>query len=63
MGYFLFIQPTQSNSIGKAVDSLSSKYENLSIIGDFNTQASDTSVKDLCNIYNFKVCKDRTSML
>ena len=41
-------------SMGKAVDSLSSKYENFLIIGDFKTQASDTSVKDFCDIYSFK---------
>ena len=40
--------------LGKAVDSLSSKYENFLIIGDFNAQASDTSVKDFCDVYSFK---------
>ena len=36
-----------------AVDLLSSECENLLIIGDFNAQASDTSVKDFCDIYCF----------
>ena len=40
--------------MGKAVDSLSSKYEKFLIIGDFNAQANDTSVKDFCDIYSFK---------
>ena len=39
-------------SIGKAFDLLSSKYENFLIIGDFNAQASDTSVKHFCDIYS-----------
>ena len=41
-------------SIGKAVDSLSSKCENFLTIGNFNPQASDTSVKDFRDIYSFK---------
>ena len=40
--------------MGKAVDSLSSKYENELIIGDFNARASDISVKDFFDIYSFK---------
>ena len=39
---------------GKAADSLSSKYENFLIIVDFNAQASDTFVKDFCDIYSFQ---------
>ena len=41
-------------SMGKAVDSLSSKYENFLIKRDFNAHASDTSVKDFCDIYSFQ---------
>ena len=49
-------------SMGKAVDSLSSKYENFLIIEYFNAQASDTSVKDLCDIYCFQhLIKETTS--
>ena len=33
-------------SMDKVVDSLSSKYENFFIIGDFYAQKSDTSVKE-----------------
>ena len=49
-------------SMGKAVDSLSSKYENFLIIGDFNAQASDTSVKGFCDVHKFKhLIKEPTS--
>ena len=41
-------------SMGKAVDSLSLKYVNLLIIGDFNAQASVTFVKDFNDIYSFE---------
>ena len=39
-------------SMDKAVDSLSSKYE--FIIGDFNALASDNFVKDFCHTLSFK---------
>ena len=41
-------------SLGKAVDSLSSRYENVLITGDFNAQASNISVEDLCDINSLK---------
>ena len=41
-------------SMSKAVDSRSSKYENFLIIADFNAQASNKSVKDFCDVYSFK---------
>ena len=41
-------------SMSNAAESLSSKYENFFIIGDFKAQATDTSVKDFCAIYSFK---------
>ena len=40
-------------SLDKAVNSRSSKYENLLTIGDFNAQAINTSVKNFCGIYSF----------
>ena len=40
--------------IGKNIDSLSSRYENFLLIGDFNAEVSDMSMKDFCNIYSFK---------
>ena len=48
-------------SMSKAAESLSSKYENFFIIGDSKAQASDTSVKDFCAIYSFKhIIKETT---
>ena len=41
-------------SMDKAVDSPTSKYEDFLIIGNFNVQGEDTSVKDFCDIYSFK---------
>ena len=38
----------------KAVNSLSSQYENLLITWNFDDQASDTSVKDFFDICSFK---------
>ena len=32
--------------IGKNIDSLSSRYENFLLIGDFNAEVSDMSMKD-----------------
>ena len=40
--------------IGKNIDSLSSRYENFLLIGDFNAEVSDMFMKDFCNIYSFK---------
>ena len=42
------------NCMGKAIDSLSSRYENFLLIGDFNAEMSDMSMKDFCDIYSFK---------
>ena len=41
-------------SMGKVVDSLSSKHEKVLIIKGFNAQARDTSLKDFCDIYSIK---------
>ena len=41
-------------SLGKAVDSLSSRSENFLITGDFHAQTNKTSVEDLCNINSLK---------
>ena len=40
--------------MGKAIDSLSSRYENFLLIGDFNAEVSDVSMKEFCDIYSFK---------
>ena len=41
-------------SIGKVMDSLSTKYKNLILISDFNATEFDTSVENLCDIYSFE---------
>ena len=48
-------------SIGKVLDSLSARYENFILIGDFNAEESDTTIKDFCDIYSFEnLIKDAT---
>ena len=42
---------THMDSIGKLLDSLSARYENFILIGDFNAEESDTTIKDFCDIY------------
>ena len=42
---------THMDSIGKLLDSLSARYENFILIGDFNAEKSDTTIKDFCDIY------------
>ena len=50
------------DSIGKVLDSLSARYENFILIGDFNAEESDTTIKDFCDIYGVKnLIKDATS--
>ena len=34
------------NSIGKVIDSLSARYENFILSGNFNAEESDTTIKD-----------------
>ena len=41
------------NCMGKAIDSLSSRYENFLLIRDFNADVSDMSMKEFCDIYGF----------
>ena len=40
--------------IGKDLDVLTSKYDNIILMGDFNTEPVDTVVSDFCEIYNLK---------
>ena len=52
---------THIDSIDKVIDSLSARYYNFILIGDFNAEESDTTIKDFCDIYNFKsLIKDST---
>ena len=48
-------------STGKVLGSLSARYENFILIGDFNAEESDTTIKDFCDIYGVKnLIKDAT---
>ena len=40
--------------IRKDLDVLTSKYDNIILIGDFNAEPADTVVSDFCEIYNLK---------
>ena len=52
---------TNMDSIGKVIDSLSARYENFILIGDFNVEESETITKDFCDIYSFiDLIKDST---
>ena len=54
---------THMDSTGKVIDSLSARFENFILIGDFNAEESDTTVKDFCDIYGFKnLIKDATCL-
>ena len=40
--------------MGKAIDFLTTNFENFLLVGDFNAEESNNSVKDFCNVYGFK---------
>ena len=42
------------NKLGPTLDNLLSKYENLLVIGDFNSEIKETSMSEFCDIYNLK---------
>ena len=49
------------NELGKNLDTLTSKYDNIILLGDFNTEPTDTAFSHFCEIYNFKnLIKDKT---
>ena len=49
------------DSILKVLDSLSARFVNFILIGDFNAEESDTAIKGFCDIYSFKnLIKDAT---
>ena len=49
------------DSIGKVLDSLSGRYENFILIGGFNAEESNTTIKAFCDIYSSKnLIKDAT---
>ena len=43
------------------LDNLTSKYDNIILLGDFNTEPTDTILSHFCEICNFKnLIKDKT---
>ena len=49
------------NELGKNLDTLTSKYDNTILLGDFNTEPADMAVSSFCEIYNLKnLIKDKT---
>ena len=46
--------PHHSKERGKDLDVLTSKYDNIILMGDFNAETADTVVSDFCEIYNLK---------
>ena len=49
------------NESGKNHDTLISKYDNIILLGDFNTEPTDTVLSNFCEIYSLKnLIKDKT---
>ena len=47
--------------IGKNLDNYSSKYGNFILLGDFNSEPTESAVRDFCEIYSCKnLIKDNT---
>ena len=40
--------------VGKALDKLLGDYDNLLLLGDFNSSVSERSLKDFCDVYNLE---------
>ena len=40
------------NELGKALDIYLHKYDHILLIGDFNSEISERSIHDFCNVYN-----------
>ena len=49
------------NELGKNLDTSTSKYDNIILLGDFNTEPTDAALSNFCEIYNFEnLIKDKT---
>ena len=49
------------NCIGRNLDSLLGQYEHFILLGDFNTEPNDATMKNFCQIYGSKnIAKDKT---
>ena len=46
------------DSMGKATNILSTNYENFLLVGDFNVEESNNSVKNFCDVYGFTFYKN-----
>ena len=47
--------------IGKNLDNYSSKYDNFILLGDLNSEPTESAVRDFCEIYSCKnLLKDNT---
>ena len=47
--------------IGKDLDVLASKYDNIILMGNFSAEPADTAVSDFCRIYNLKnIIREKT---
>ena len=42
------------NELGKALDIYLLKYDHILLIGDFNSEISERSIHDFCNVYNLE---------
>ena len=42
------------NKYGKALDIYLHKYDHILLIGDFNSEMSERSIHDFCNVYNLE---------
>ena len=42
------------NQLGKALDIYLHKYDHILLIGDFNSEISERSIHDFCNVYNLE---------
>ena len=42
------------NELGKALDIYLHKYDHILLIGDFNSEISERSIHDFCNVYNLE---------
>ena len=40
--------------LGRSLDSLIGKYDNLLLVGDFNSETSETCMSEFCDVYNLK---------
>ena len=49
--------------LGKNIDTLTSKYDNIILLGYFNTEPTDASLSNFCEVYNLtNLIKDKTCL-